>query len=496
MGLASHLRREAGSLALMLAAGLVLASTLIVLIPIAITDTSFISALYNEGWNLYHAQQAANGQPLYGKDLLRVVNYPYLSFYFIGWLGSLTGLPLVAARATSLLGWVVTVIGCAVCVRAVGGNLLSQVLAAILFAGLSAVLVPDYIGVADPQFLAQALSITGLVVHLRSRSRRGRLLASPLILVCSLFTKQQEIAVPVAVLADMVANHRRELPAWLAVVAGLSAVFMGLGFLAGEHFLARLLMGRRYSLYAGIGSTRQIIATIQLPLAAGVLWVAGACPRDRRPLFITFGLTAFICLLGFGGGEGVWRNIALDLLMWTAIASAWGVGALLTLAPNHQAVSIVLVLAIGYPVELQAFLQVGKERHEWVEASAQERAFRADVAFISQHGDSATCETMLLCYEAGRPLILDPFNVAQLAAMGALSEDLVTGPVQQRQIAVIQLDAALRNDRGNIVIPSDYAKVGREHIISRFTEDFLRAVWDNYRLDHTSRDGAFYVPRP
>lgn len=99
----------------------------------------------------------------------------------------------------------------------------------------------------------------------------------------------------------------------------------------------------------------------------------------------------------------------------------------------------------------------------------------------------------MLCYEAGKPLILDPFNAPELVDLGRVPESSLTAPVEQRQIAVIQLKGVLRDENG-VIRDSGDAEIARKPI-PLFTEGFLRAVWDNYRLDHTSTAGAFYVPR-
>src|SRR5882724_8151716 len=47
---------------------------------------------YNEGWNAYRQEMAANGIPLYGEPpLYTPTNYPPLSFHIVGLFGSMTG---------------------------------------------------------------------------------------------------------------------------------------------------------------------------------------------------------------------------------------------------------------------------------------------------------------------------------------------------------------------------------------------------------------------
>jgi len=58
----------------------------------------------NEGWNAYLAHAAVTGAPLYPQGLM-VNNYPPLSFYIVGALGTITGDPIVAGRLVSLISF-------------------------------------------------------------------------------------------------------------------------------------------------------------------------------------------------------------------------------------------------------------------------------------------------------------------------------------------------------------------------------------------------------
>lgn len=458
-------------------------SVSVIIFFIILNNTAFHSDNYNEGWNIYHAFRVAHGEPLYDSNLFRIVNYPYISFYLTGWLGFLSGHPLLFARSVSWLGFIATVLGCLASVRAVGGNWVAQAFSAVLFTGICGMIVGDYIGVADPQFLAQGLSAMGLVVYLTSRSLAVRLIASPVCLIVALFIKHQEIAIPAAILADLAVNHRKELPLWLGVMTVLAFGLTALGFLAGDMFLVRLLDGRRYSVYQSIGVTWRILELIQLPLAAGAVWLIAACPRPYRSLFCTFGIVSFLCVAGFAGGEGVSRNVALDFILWTSMAAGLGVGAARTVHPRGIFVCAALVIAVCFEIELKAFLQFGTERQVWMHVKDSERDFRESIAFMSDRPGDAICEDMLLCYFAGKPLLVDPFNATSLVARGKLADEALANLLTQGRVQTIQLAAVLPNDDRRRDIPQG----------ARFTPSFLRMIAETCRLDHVNSTGAFYV---
>src|SRR5512142_1386199 len=57
----------------------------------------------NEGWNAYFQAAAIGGGSLYhGPDRFMIDNYPPLSFYAVGYLGTAVGDNIVAGRIVSL----------------------------------------------------------------------------------------------------------------------------------------------------------------------------------------------------------------------------------------------------------------------------------------------------------------------------------------------------------------------------------------------------------
>ncbi len=458
------------------------------MIPVIMNDAVFHAAAYNEGWNIYHAMRVARGEPLYDDDLRRIVNYPYLSFYVIGWLGLLTGAPLAAARVLSGAGFVVAVIGCGICARALGGSRQAAMLAALLFAGFSAITMQQWVGTADPQFPAMALSVVALALHLRATHRATRIVAVPLCLMLSLFTKHQELSIPAAIFVDMAVNHRKDLPAWLVATVALAVLFTAVGFLASDAFLTRLLSPRRLHIYHGIRVTSRLLEFVQVPLTLGMLWMILGCPRRHSALLWTLGGAAFLLLAVAGMGQGVSQNIGLDFLFWVSLTAGLAVAASQRFLPGGMTVCAVLVLAAGFEVELKAFLAAGRERQVWAEATQSEHDFRAGIAFVAGRQGDAICDNLLLCYYAGKPMLLDQFNAGQMVALGRLPETAITQPIERRMIATVQLTGPLREEGMSVRVAGDESE-------RRFSPGFLRAVFENYRLDHVSGAGAFYVPK-
>jgi hypothetical protein len=65
---------------------------------------------YNEGWNVYNAQAAMQHRPLYPvKYGWTTVNYPFLSFYLVGYASRFIGDYLLTGRLISLVALLLSV---------------------------------------------------------------------------------------------------------------------------------------------------------------------------------------------------------------------------------------------------------------------------------------------------------------------------------------------------------------------------------------------------
>ena len=359
-------------------------------------------------------------------------------------------------------------------------------LAAALYTGFCAIAVQHWIGVADPQFLAQGLSAAGLFLYIGAETRIVRIGLIPIVLVVSLFTKQQEIAVPAAIFIDMIIHHRRDLIPWIVAMGVLTACGAAIGFLAGDTFLDRVFGGRGYSIYASIGTTRRLLQLVQIPASIGVLWlVSKSMIRGRTLLAALLGSTT-VSMIAFAGGNGVAWNVAVDFFMCIAILAGMAADGLVNDFGLRRTGSVVLLLSLGFEIELAAFLGLGQERRQWTELKQREADFRADIAFVASRPGDAVCESMLLCYYANKPLLIDPYNSSEMVRLGKLSATDLAAPLNRREIGVVQLTTVL-DDTGR-----DGALARPE---GRFDPAVFAAVRQNYELDHVSRSGAFYVPK-
>ena len=124
----------------------------------------------NEGWNAYFADAALGRMPLYpSRDQLITNNYPPLSFYIVGGLGRLIGDTVLAGRLLSLAAVAALAVMAALAIKRLGGNATAAAVGALYFLATMCRFFTDYVGMNDPQLLAQAVMSVGFLMFLRRR---------------------------------------------------------------------------------------------------------------------------------------------------------------------------------------------------------------------------------------------------------------------------------------------------------------------------------------
>jgi hypothetical protein len=121
----------------------------------------------------------------------------------------------------------------------------------------------------------------------------------------------------------------------------------------------------------------------------------------------------------------------------------------------------------------------------------REETFLTDARYVSHTQGSAICESLLLCYVAGQPFILDPFNSRQYMLSGMLDQSELIRRIAAREFAVIQLRADICDDP---TTPTCHILHYRQKV-DRFTDEVLYAIDQYYVVARRSTFGSFYVPK-
>ena len=428
----------------------------------------------NEGWNAYHAADAMAGRALYpGPASFFVNNYPPLSFYLVGSLGRLLGDNIVAGRILSLLSFVFAMLAIRQVGRAMGCSSAAAAAGGAFFAAWL-LLTSDYVGMNDPQLLGHALDLAALWVLLRD----PRATLSPaLLFVLAAFVKHNLVAMPLAVAAWFIVYDRRRAFEFVAAGVVLSLAGLLLFRLAyGSSLFSHLASARLYGwdrVRSGLGNWL-VWGAVPTAIAAAS---AVARLRDRYVVLCT--LYAGIALL-FGiilsGGAGVDANVFFDAdialclgvalaLDRSAMTASWRAGAV--------ACALVVPLVSGFYLSSD-----GEWRNAgfWLHPMSDDLATaRKNVDFLRAHNGRALCETLSLCYWAGKREEVDVFNAGQEFATGARKDDALIRAIQAREFAAIEFDTL-----------DPFALTSR----------IRRALLYSYRVDHIDDGGVFLVPKP
>lgn len=484
-------------LAVRLAVGFVLCAALVSTVIPVLTIGFHYEKFYSEGWNAYHAARAAAGEILYTGDPERLVNYPFLSFYLIGWLKPLFGDVLVIGRAVSLLGLAGTVLGAAIVVRRLGGETLDAVFAAACVLGFQIVQAPAWIAADDPQFLAEALMIGGLVCYLGDRRGIRNLGGAALLFALGGFTKHNLLAIPVAVTLDILRNDKRAFATWCGFALAALALLAGLTYaIAGGDALHEILALRPLSLAQMKYHPQKFAIAFKLTVILTLVYLTRALPRGQAVLLRGYGAIALVTAVLFSAGEGISFNVFLDVAVFLGIVAglalqrwrlAWRAG------PRYRSLLALVPLIIAQPIVTRlpanAALLLALPRTLAVDADRAEQ-FAIATATLRRYPGPALCESLLMCLEAGKPLLVDTFNTRQMILTGRMREAVLLDEIARHRFAVIELPTGIYlSGRPGIIAPNFFTP-------PRLTETTLRTIDTYYRSAEDRGGRAFYVPRP
>lgn len=436
----------------------------------------YVALNYNEGWNAYFIQRFLAGQALYpDRNELIVNNYPPLAFPVVGVVTAWIGDPIFAGRLVSVAAYVAIAVLIGGIVHGMVRSTAAAIFATMFYATLMAVFPGGRIGMNDPQMLAHAVMTAGLFVICRGHRRMAGLMGAAALMVAAGLMKHSLLAVPAAASIWLLVWRRADFGRWMIAGGVAAAIAFGMVFAAyGPSFVASMLSPRTFDLVRMAMRMQELVGLLQIPLAVWVAFVVVRGLDERSGLVTVYVLVSIAIGMFFLGGAGTSSNMLFDLVIALSIAMGLAVGRL----GGRVRVAVLLALSLSLAVEMPAAplrLLAGS----YQSAEAQERETRADIDAIAARSGPVLCEMPQLCYWGGKSFELDTFNVTQLIATGALSQDVVLERIRAKRYSLIQL--------------TSFASAGQgEPYISREIE---RAIDTHYRIDRTSRNGTFLLPR-
>jgi len=215
-----------------------------------------ISRGYNEGWNAYQSLHAFDRDLLYPEfSQLTANNYPPLSYFVNHMLAKLTGDYVIAARVTAIFSLII------VTVLIIKAGILLDVsrdwalFGGFMFISFIAARCESYVAVNDPQWLAHAFQMIGLILFLKSNRRDYLFYLSNFLLVTSGFVKHILLPLPIALTLWLLFIDRKAFFVWIAIsLLTISAAFIFFTYLFGTNFIENLFnLGRIFTVERVIG---------------------------------------------------------------------------------------------------------------------------------------------------------------------------------------------------------------------------------------------------
>jgi hypothetical protein len=479
----------------------------VLLCAISLSAGSFLSLgflferNYNEGWNVYNTERLIGHEVVYDSNYWRINNYPIGSFLIVSGINFLVHDLLICGRIVALLSLAAIGLLAAMATRRFGGDRTDAIFGSGCTLGFCYLVAPAWIMVDDPQTLGEAVMLGGLVSYLTRSPKLLRLLFTALLVVSAGFIKHSLVAIPLAVTFDLAVRSPRRLLFWVLCCTGFAVGFLGVTqIVAGGSFIDHLLSPRIFTWY-GVGyHLKKYLRLFKFPLVAIVLLSAMVFSEKRR-LLAAWGLFSIASAALLSGFEGTSYNMFQDAAVFLGIAAGVTLGALRKHLPAEGIIrgrfaaisSAVVTLILPQPIFARtpdSFWQIYHGSALLNFDRQTQAAFMNEVEYVAERRP-AICESMLLCYNAGQPFILDPFNSRQYILAGKLNQDELTRRIAAHEFGVIQLRADICDD------PAAAAC----HILhypqkfNRFTDDTLYAVDRYYKIGRRSQDGTFYVPK-
>ena len=447
--------REWGSLAL-----LALFAGALMVYPV-LRAFSMLEVGYNEGWNVYNAVVAAHHLPLYGQKYgWTTVNYPVLWFYIIAWLHRIGLSYLAAGRMLSLVSLLVSCFLVGLVVWQLSRDYRSALFSCLFCSAVFCIAANEYVGYNDPQMFAQVFFLCGFLVYISGPPRFSRLALTALLFVFGGSIKHNLVEFPLAVLMDLAFVGRKRVLQYLSI----SAVFVGISIcsntiVGGLFFVSNILTPRSYSFKKAILQFMEFgFGPVSLAMMAALVWSAASLKDKRLRVLAILFLASLLVGSVSGGVIGVWVNSYFDIYLSLSMI----VGFIMLRVWQGQIGNGHAWAVVGAPLALLlSFVPVWAASPSLFRGAIsalveKQDQFKSEVAFLRAHPGPAFCESLLRCYEAGKPYEYDPFNSANLVKLGKLDAATLVDRLSRGELAAVQLCCSidfLKGDDDPFIIP-------------------------------------------
>lgn len=389
---------------------------------------------FNEGWNALQVLKLQYGQPLYSApDGWFQNNYPPLYFYLLSLAGLLFKDHILTGRVISLMSVIGFGFAVAYCSYTISRSIRSAILAGLFFIAGMMTWYGRYVGMNDPQLLAQFIMYLGLAVLLTEPNRPAFVACGSLLMIIAGFTKHLIVGVPIGLTAFVLLFPRAiATRTWFA--AGAVFCLVGLGLCVatfGQDFLSNLLSPREYVWRRAATSFEDLIPCAVPLLAFMFTRSTSNDPLQWLPLFLFFAGTVE-CIFA-NTGVGVDINAAFDAFAASCILLGAANITFRTAAGN-----MITVAVLAGPILLPVLLYWDIGRPSTLR-NYQRRAEAIDhiVLALRNSPDPVICEDLAICYWAGKLSLIDPFYAEMAISTGKRTRSELAGLIQAAPVRTL-----------------------------------------------------------
>jgi hypothetical protein len=324
---------------------------------------------------------------------------------------------------------------------------------------------PHYVAMNDPQWMAQALVVAGLLVFVRWGETTAGLVTVVILLLAAGLTKQTVAALPLAITACLWVYRRQAAYVWLLLSASFAALSLAaLYWVYGRDFFLNLLFvesNREFS----VAKITAISRTLMWPFAPLILGLAAfIVVEPRGPVkFVLLAYAAIAAIIGilFLGGSLVDWNHLYDLVIALVVTMALAIhrlGERLAGRWRAPAVSALLAFLASLGLLLPAPARLAEARAARVALAEREARVAMDVAYLAAQSGPVLCETMALCYWAKKPHEADILELRRKLLGGRMSEQQFRDLIDSGYFTLLQFHSGGSSGRTKRLPPdaNDY----------------------------------------
>jgi hypothetical protein len=298
-------------------------------------------------------------------------------------------------------------------------------------------------------------------------------------------TKQTLVALPLAITAHLFIYQRRQMYLWLlysAVALGLCLV--GFVLLYGRDFLAGVLWLQQDTEF----SFGRIVANLGVllkpltPLLVGLLAFIVLEPRGPvKSVLLLYAGSAAVVGFFLTGGAGVDWNHVYDFIIALVITTALAVYRLGERCAGTEPSRMVAALAaaavsatvfVALPAKLAEASSLARE------LDRRQALVGKDIAYLAAQHGPVLCETMALCYWAGKPHEVDIMILRKKLISGAMREDEFRALIDSGYLKVLQFHSG--------------GSTGRSKRLPVAANDYVLQVYESHP---NAMGGSFLTPR-